>query len=74
MQIRKAMKDDAEGIAQILHTSRLEYLSYATSPHSIQDTFIRVREELISSNDVVIVKLNGEDVGVLATSVTYGIG
>lgn len=74
INLRSANNDDTETVARILISSRLEYLPFAKSPHS-SDGFSRwVGESLISSGGVVIAQLDGEDVGVLATSVSEGAG
>jgi len=74
MHLRKAKVVDVEIVVQILNTSRLEYLPYAKSPHSLDGIRQWVGGHLIPSCGVVIAQLDGEDVGVLATSVSDGIG
>lgn len=74
MQLRKAKIEDVKTIVQILSTSRLAYLPYAKSPHSLDGVHRWVGEKLIPTGGVMIAHLDGEDVGVLATSVSEDIG
>ena len=74
MQLRKAKLEDVESVVHILSASRLEYLPYAKSPHSLDGDRRWVRGRLIPTGGVVIAELDGEDVGVLATSVSEQIG
>ena len=73
-QLRKATNDDAEVVFQIISTSRLEYLPFAKSPHSLDGDRRFVGRKLIPTGGVVIARLNGIDVGVLATSVSEETG
>lgn len=74
MQLRVAENDDAETVVQIFISSRAAYLPYAKTPHSINEVRQWVRGILIPSGGVIIAQLNGEDVGVLATSVSEAVG
>lgn len=74
VQLRKATNEDIEIVLQILNTSRLEYLPYAKSPNSLDSIRGWVQKQLIPSGDVVIARHGSEDVGVLATSISDGIG
>ncbi len=74
MQIRIAKIDDTEVVVQILRTSRLEYLPFAKPAHSLDGDRRWVREKLIPAGGVVIAQIDGKDIGVLATSVSEGIG
>lgn len=74
MQLRKAKLEAVESVVQILSTSRLEYLPYAKSPHSLDGVRRWVRGKLIPTGGVIIAQLDGKDVGVLATSVSDEIG
>lgn len=74
MQIRQAVSDDTESIVKILRSSRREYLPYAKSAHSIDGNRKWVSNKLIPDGGVVIAALSGEDVGVLATSTSDGVG
>lgn len=74
MQIRDAMIGDVDVVVRILITSRHEFLPYAKSPYSLDEVRRWVRGILIPSGGVAIAQLDGEDVGVLATSISEGIG
>jgi len=74
MQLRTASASDVATVAHILISSRREYLSFAKSPHSSEETHHWIRNTLIPTGSVVVAQLDDEDVGVLATSVTDGIG
>lgn len=70
IQLRKAKKDDANSVAQILSSSRREYLSFVKSPHSDNEVYRWVRDILISNSNVVIARWNDRDAGILATSIS----
>lgn len=74
IQLRPADTNDAKIVERILTLSRNEYLPYAKSPHSPDETRHWVRDTLIPSGNVAIAQLDSEDVAVLATSVTESIG
>ncbi len=74
VQFRKAKIEDVEAVVRILSTSRLEYLPYAKSPHSPDQDQRWASGKLIPTGGVLIAQLDGEDVGVLATSVSRDIG
>ena len=74
MQLRKAKIEDVETVLQVLSTSRLEYLPYAKSPHSLDGVRSWVRGKIIPSGGVVIAWFDNEDVGVLATSISEEFG
>ena len=74
IQLRPADTNDAEIVERILTLSRKEYLPYAKSPHSPDETHHWVCDTLIPSGNVAIAQLDSEDVAVLATSVTESIG
>lgn len=74
MQLREAKIEDVEKVVQILSASRLEYLPYAKSPHSLDGNRRWAHGKLIPTGGVVIAQFNNEDVGVLATSIAEGIG
>lgn len=74
LTLRSANESDAGSVARILVSSRLEYLPFAQSAHSPEGVRRWVENSLISSGGVVVAQLDGEDVGVLATSTDDGIG
>ena len=74
IQLRSAKINDTECIAQILRSSRSKYLPFINLVHTPDQDRQWVRKILIPTNDVVIAQLDGKDVGVLATTVTEGIG
>ena len=74
LRLREANANDVAIVEYILSTSRSEFLPYAKSPHSKDEIRQWISAILMPSSRVVIVKQDGEDVGVLATSVTEGVG
>jgi len=72
--IRAANTEDAAIVEQILTSSRAEYLPYAKSPHTREETRHWVGEILIPSGGVVIALSGDEEVAVLATSISKGVG
>jgi len=74
MQLRKANIEDTESVLQILSSSRLQYLPYAKSPHTREETLYWVKNILIPTDRVVIGQSEGVDIGVLATSINENIG
>ena len=74
LRLREATADDVAIVEHILSTSRSEFLPYAKSPYSPDEIRQWIASCLIPSGNVVLAQLEGEDVGVLATSVTEGVG
>lgn len=74
MQLRNATIEDVETVLHILSRSRMEFLPYAKSPHSIDEQLRWVRSVLIPANGVVIAETQGEGVAILSTSVSEKIG
>ena len=74
MHLRSADTGDTETVLHILTSSRSEYLPYAKSPHSLDESRSWVSHILIPSGGVVVAQLDNEDVGVLATSISNPVG
>lgn len=74
MQFRTAKNDDVDSVVKILTESRLEYLPYIVSPHTLDEHQWWVREVLIPTGGVVLATINSRDVAVLATSLSEGFG
>jgi len=74
VKVRKATDKDVPSVEYILNSSRLEYLPYAQSVHSIEEIRRWVQTILIPGGRVVIAQLDNKDVGVLASSITDDAG
>lgn len=72
--LRKATNQDVETIVRIISASRLEYLPFAKSPHSLDGDRRWVAGKLIPTGGVVIARSGEKGVGVLATSVSEDFG
>ena len=68
IQLRRAQSDDARGVAEVLISSRADYLPFAPSAHPPDDVRRWVSEHLVTSCLVTVADHGGEIVGVLATS------
>jgi len=74
IKLRPAKIDDVQSVVRILTTSRAEYVPYAKSVHSLEETRKWVAQSLLTSHYVVLAEYNGINVGVLATNVADEYG
>lgn len=74
IEIRKASNDDAESVHRVLSASRIKFLPYAPSAHTIEEDLHWVRHTLIPTGRVELAELSGIAVGVVATSVSDEAG
>lgn len=72
IQLRKARHGDTESVLQILTRSRQQFLPYAQSPHTTDESRQWVADLLIPNYDVTIASFDCADAGVIATSFDDG--
>lgn len=68
IQLRAAQIEDTDTVLHILSSSRMHYLPYAVSPHSLESQRRWVSNTLVPTNNVTIACLDNEDLGVIAAS------
>ena len=73
LKLRAANVDDAERVAEVLLSSRKEFLPYARSPHTETEVLEWVRKVLIPSGGVTVACVRSSIVGVLATAYESGV-
>jgi ribosomal protein S18 acetylase RimI-like enzyme len=66
--VRAASSSDAEGVTHVLIESRREFLTYAPSPYSCDETLAWVGKYLLPTERVTVATIQGEIVAVLAVS------
>ena len=74
IEIRTATNDDAESVHRVLNASRIEFLPYAPSAHTVEEDRHWVSQTLIPTGRVELADLSGITVGVVATSVSGEAG
>ena len=72
-QLRPALAEDAEAVANVLISSRLAYMSFAPSAHSPEDVHAWVRSHLLPSCRTTVALVDGRIVGALATTQADGV-
>ena len=66
--LRAASSEDSPRIAQLLTSTRAEFMPYAPSAHSDDDVRLWVASVLVPGGGVIVAEVDGQVVGVTATA------